>query len=657
MKTFVTLAAFAAGTNALVGRSNSCCFHLTASGGVSGSIGQLNDGQTRVGDNSLSPAQFCLDSSNGTITDSKGRGCVITSETTQFQCDAGAAPTQGFSINSQGELVFQGSDNFIACETGERNGRNIYTTDSADITMCKPVNLHADSCSSSGAGASSSSVVTPVYSTIPVSSAPATESTPAVSPSGYPGSVSSVPASSVPVSSVPATESTPAASPSGYPGSGSSVPASSVSVPVTESTTTTESTATESTPAVSPSGYPGSVSSVPASSVSVPVTESTATESTPAVTPSGYPGSVSSVPASSVSVPVTESTTTTESTATESTPAVTPSGYPGSVSSVPASSVSVPVTESTTVTESTVTESTPAVSPSGYPGSGSGTSVSAPAGSGSPPLAGSPYTVLTTVTVTDCSCSATPGVPAPGSGSSVPGSQPSGPASGSPAPATTPIVSSQPGGPASMSASSPSVFTSVPVSASSVYPSVPASGSSVPAGSASVAPSATGSSSGSCPTDLSGDYEFPHLIIPVDSSSPDTAPGTSYNGTLTSSISSLFNFDIPSSDAGKTCSLVFLFPEKQDLETSSFSFSGDGQIDFAQLSSPASSSTSYSNMPSVSQDFGTTTVSPGNSYVISTFSCPAGQTVGYEMKNAGSTDLNFFEDYNPSPLGLYITVC
>lgn len=341
--------------------------------------------------------------------------------------------------------------------------------------MCKPVNLHADSCSSSGAGASSSAVVTPVHSTIPVSSVPAT---------------------SVPVSSVPATEST------------------------------------------------------------------------------------------------------------------------------------------------------PAVSPSGYPGSGSGTSVWAPASSSSPPLAGSPYTVLTTVTVTDCSCSATPGVPAPGGGSSVPGSQPSGSASGSPAPATTPIVSSQPGGPASISATSPSVFTSVP-----------ASGSSVPTSSASVAPSATGSSSGSCPTDLSGDYEYPHLIIPVDSSSPDTAPGTSYNGTVTSSISSLFNFDIPSSDSGKTCSLVFLFPQKQDLETSSYSFSGDGQIDFAQLSSPASSSTSYSNMPSVSQDFGTTTVSPGNSYVISTFSCPAGQTVGYEMKNAGSTDLNFFEDYNPSPLGLYITVC
>jgi len=59
----------------------------------------------------------------------------------------------------------------------------------------------------------------------------------------------------------------------------------------------------------------------------------------------------------------------------------------------------------------------------------------------------------------------------------------------------------------------------------------------------------------------------------------------------------------------------------------------------------------------VSQDLGDIIVSPGNSYIISTFSCPGGQTVAFEMKNSGSTDLNFFEDYNPSPLGLYITTC
>lgn len=76
MKSFFGIAAFAAGTRALVTRGGSCCFHLTASGGSSGSVGQLSDGQNRIGDNSLSPAQFCIDS--GSITDGNGRGCILT---------------------------------------------------------------------------------------------------------------------------------------------------------------------------------------------------------------------------------------------------------------------------------------------------------------------------------------------------------------------------------------------------------------------------------------------------------------------------------------------------------------------------------------------------------------------------------------------------
>ena len=78
MKNLATLTAFAAGANALVGRSNSCCFHLTATGGASGTVGQLGDGQNRIG-GGLPETQFCIDS-NGAITDSSGRGCVVTSE-------------------------------------------------------------------------------------------------------------------------------------------------------------------------------------------------------------------------------------------------------------------------------------------------------------------------------------------------------------------------------------------------------------------------------------------------------------------------------------------------------------------------------------------------------------------------------------------------
>lgn len=138
-------------------------------------------------------------------------------------------------------------------------------------------------------------------------------------------------------------------------------------------------------------------------------------------------------------------------------------------------------------------------------------------------------------------------------------------------------------------------------------------------------------------------------MVRIDSAKPDITHGTGLNGTINSTVSTTFNFDIPSSLSGRTCSLVFLFPKKEDLVTTSFSFTGDGKIAVGKLSQTVSSSTTFNNVPSVSQGLGVITISPGNSFVISTFSCPAGQAVAFEMKNAGSTDLEFFEDFNPPP--------
>jgi len=143
----------------------------------------------------------------------------------------------------------------------------------------------------------------------------------------------------------------------------------------------------------------------------------------------------------------------------------------------------------------------------------------------------------------------------------------------------------------------------------------------------------------------------------VSKSSPNNAYGTSYNGEVTSDVSSIFNFDIPESYSSELCTLVFLFPTQSQLVTSSYTFSGSGAIDFAQLSSPATQATDYANAPSVTQDLGTFTVAPGNSYSISTFSCPAGQTIAFEISTEDSTSLTYFQDYNPSPIGLYITAC
>ncbi|RYP71125.1 hypothetical protein DL771_005059 [Monosporascus sp. 5C6A] len=163
----------------------------------------------------------------------------------------------------------------------------------------------------------------------------------------------------------------------------------------------------------------------------------------------------------------------------------------------------------------------------------------------------------------------------------------------------------------------------------------------------------------SCPGDVkdAGEFNLPTLIIPIDSSKPEVAEGTSYFGEVSKTKSSVFDFNIPPSADGKICKLVFLFPEQEDLETSSFTFSGAGELDFARLGKPVDQQTSYANVPDVAEDLGQFTVKPGNAYNIASFDCPAGERVSIEMANVadGDTSLRFFQDYNPCPIGLFMT--
>lgn len=119
----------------------------------------------------------------------------------------------------------------------------------------------------------------------------------------------------------------------------------------------------------------------------------------------------------------------------------------------------------------------------------------------------------------------------------------------------------------------------------------------------------------------------------------------------------IFNFDIPSSYEDVTCTTIFLFPELADLETSSYTFSGSGDIVFSELSTYATEETTYNTAPSVSSVLDTIAIQSGNSYVVASGSCAAGSTVSIELSSQNGLSLEFFEDWNPSSLGLYITAC
>jgi hypothetical protein len=100
-----------------------------------------------------------------------------------------------------------------------------------------------------------------------------------------------------------------------------------------------------------------------------------------------------------------------------------------------------------------------------------------------------------------------------------------------------------------------------------------------------------------------------------------------------------------------------MLPQKEHLETSDYTLSGSGSIKFSELKGVASEQTTYNSVPDVKSDLNTIAVQPGNSYVVATQACAAGQTQSIMLSSEGGLDLEFFQDYNPSSLGLYITSC
>ncbi|KAL8709220.1 MAG: hypothetical protein Q9220_005962 [cf. Caloplaca sp. 1 TL-2023] len=253
-------------------------------------------------------------------------------------------------------------------------------------------------------------------------------------------------------------------------------------------------------------------------------------------------------------------------------------------------------------------------------------------------------TTLSTTPLFDLSCSAS-------SSSSSKGTSSSTSATGSGSSVDTPSQGSGSGTGSSTTASAVAV-TSV---GATTLATVATPSASQPASGSVSGPSSTGSS---CPAALSSGFEYPHLIVAVDKDQSNTALNTGYNGHFSPTVSTIFNFDIPPSDEGKTCSLVFLFPQRDELKTSNYTLSGSGGIDIVRLNDPATAETTYSNQPSVQQVVGSIPdVHAGNSYVIGSGPCYAGRRVGYKISATGNLDLDYFQNSDPEAIGLYITVC
>ncbi|POS81897.1 hypothetical protein EPUL_006175, partial [Erysiphe pulchra] len=121
---------------------NACHFGLVAHGRHSGPVGQLRDGQLRLG-GYYPQASFTIQ--DGGVTDDLGRGCILTPEIQQYQCDAGVKAAGGFAIEENGVLSHNGNQEFYACPASETE-YNVYTVPVAGQLKCVSVTLAADNC-------------------------------------------------------------------------------------------------------------------------------------------------------------------------------------------------------------------------------------------------------------------------------------------------------------------------------------------------------------------------------------------------------------------------------------------------------------------------------------------------------------------------------
>ncbi|KAI1082583.1 ubiquitin 3 binding protein But2 C-terminal domain-containing protein [Whalleya microplaca] len=564
----IILSSVVSGAHALTTRRSTCGFTISTFGSITGSVGQYESGQTKAGiaGTGVTSSNFVIDGS--AITDSQDRGCWWTPPATVLQCDVGQIPEEGFSIDCNGGISYNGQTTFYQCATSEAGVSMIYLQ--PEGSNCGEITLTASGCQTSSSCNQSSS------SAVSVTTYPATSET-----------VTSQVSTTYPVESAttaPELSSTSAPSISqgttGYEG-GSCVP-ETTTVYVTISNSYTECS-------LPSSGVPGipEISSTPGIPGTVPTGETgTETEQYPTVTPSvettattpGYTASTTA-PGQSTSVPGTET-----------------APLPSTSSAPPATYSSIQVSKGSTIPGTYVPSQSTVVS---IPGTSTYPKQSA-------------TTVSTTITTRVST------------------------ATGGYSVSTYPGQSSQisvPGYPTSIASTTTGATTQSSSTTSSALPN------------------------GSCPGTLSGDYQYPHLILPVDSANADTAYGTSYFGEITSTISTVFNFDIPTSYSGKTCSLIFLFPNKGTMETSDFTFSGSGAAVVSELSGTVNTTLTYNTVPTASETFDQITLAPGIAYTISSFSCPAGSSLAYELSSAsgGDTSFRYFQDWNPCPIGMYIT--
>jgi len=156
------------------------------------------------------------------------------------------------------------------------------------------------------------------------------------------------------------------------------------------------------------------------------------------------------------------------------------------------------------------------------------------------------------------------------------------------------------------------------------------------------------------PLDLSGLFQAPQLMVPLDRSNPTTALGTHIIAQLSSTFSTLYTFDIPPEYADKTCNLIFHVPPASQEWWQPFRMTTPGGMLVSRLEAPATALTNGVNVGASKPVGAVNLLAPGEAHLVSSAPCEAGARVGYRVDALGALELEYFQMSVP-PSGLFVT--
>jgi hypothetical protein len=150
-------------------------------------------------------------------------------------------------------------------------------------------------------------------------------------------------------------------------------------------------------------------------------------------------------------------------------------------------------------------------------------------------------------------------------------------------------------------------------------------------------------------------FEFPHLIVPISKAHPDLANPNSFSPSITpSDLATVFNFDILHGD--QSCELGFYFPRQDQLETSSFTFSGPGTftVEINKRGEGAQVGvTTWNKQPGAGMGPPTEIImAPGNYYSLFKGACPEG--LWSITISSLDTIFYWFQDFDLCPIGPFV---